>query len=123
MFDVGFWEILLILVLALVVIGPERLPGAARRAGYFVGKARRFIEGARSEFEAEFDVNELKRVLHNQEVQINELQQQLETSVNDIKPDLAEDDRSAPEAGTNNSQNNQSADDSHSGATANQQKS
>ena len=63
MFDVGFWEILLILVLALVVIGPERLPGAARRAGYFIGKARRYIEGVRTEVESEFDVSEFKRLL------------------------------------------------------------
>ena len=88
MFDVGFWEILLILVLALVVIGPERLPGAARKAGFFVGKARRYIEGVRSEVESELDVNEFKRMLHNQEVQINELQQQLKTGVDDIKSDL-----------------------------------
>ena len=77
MFDIGFWEILLILVLALVVIGPERLPGAARKAGYLFGKARRYVEGVRSEVEAELDVSEFKRMLHNQEVQINELKQQL----------------------------------------------
>ena len=88
MFDVGFWEILLILVLALVIIGPERLPAAARQAGYFVGKARRYIEGVRSEVESELDVGEFKRMLHNQEVQINELQQQLKTGVDDIKADL-----------------------------------
>ena len=88
MFDVGFWEILLILVLALVVIGPERLPGAARKAGYFVGKARRYIEGVRSEVESEFDINEFKRVLHNQEVQINELQQQIKSGVDDITDDV-----------------------------------
>ncbi len=88
MFDVGFWEILLILVLALVIIGPERLPAAARKAGYFVGKARRYIEGVRSEVESELDVNEFKRMLHNQEVQINELQQQLKTGVDEIKSDL-----------------------------------
>ncbi len=88
MFDVGFWEILLILVLALVVIGPERLPGAARQAGLFVGKARRYIEGVRNEVESELDVNEFKRMLHNQEVQINELQQQLKTGVDDIRSDL-----------------------------------
>jgi len=89
MFDVGFWEILLILILALVVIGPERLPGAARKAGYFVGKARRYIEGVRSEVESEFDVNEFKRVLHNQEVQINELQAQIKSSVDDVKADMS----------------------------------
>ncbi len=88
MFDVGFWEILFILVLALVIIGPERLPGAARKAGFFVGKARRYIEGVRSEVEQELDVNEFKRMLHNQEVQINELQQQLKTGVDDIGLEL-----------------------------------
>jgi sec-independent protein translocase protein TatB len=91
MFDIGFWEILLILVLALVVIGPERLPGAARKAGYWVGKARRYIEGVRSEVESELDVNEFKRLLHNQEVQINELQQQLKAGVDDIKSELPDD--------------------------------
>ncbi len=91
MFDVGFWEILLILVLALVIIGPERLPGAARKAGFFVGKARRYIEGVRTEVEQELDVNEFKRLLHNQEVQINELQQQIKSGVDDIGSDLKKD--------------------------------
>ena len=88
MFDVGFWEVLFILVLALVIIGPERLPGAARKAGYFVGKARRYIEGVRSEVESQIDVNEFKRMLHNQEVQINELQQQIKTGVDEVKADM-----------------------------------
>ena len=88
MFDVGFWEILLIGVLALVVIGPERLPGAARQAGYFVGKARRYIEGVKSEVASELDVNEFKRMMHNQEVQINELQQKLKSSIDDVKSEL-----------------------------------
>ena len=91
MFDVGFWEILLILVLALVVIGPERLPGAARKAGFFVGKARRYIEGVRSEVESELDVNEFKRMMHNQEVQINELQQQLKSGVAAVESDISGD--------------------------------
>jgi sec-independent protein translocase protein TatB len=91
MFDVGFWEILLILVLALVVIGPERLPGAARQAGFWVGKARRYIEGVRTEVEQELDVNEFKRMLRNQEVQINELQQQIKSSVDDVGSEISKD--------------------------------
>ena len=91
MFDVGFWEILFILVLALVVIGPERLPGAARKAGFFIGKARRYIEGVRSEVESELDVGEFKRMLHNQEVQINELQQQIKAGADDIGADVQAD--------------------------------
>ena len=91
MFDVGFWEIVFILVLALVIIGPERLPGAARQLGFFVGKARRYIEGVRSEVESELDIGEFKRMLHNQEVQINELQQQLKTSVDGVSADIKKD--------------------------------
>ena len=97
MFDVGFWEILLILILALVVIGPERLPGAARKAGYFVGKARRYIEGVRNEVESELDVNEFKRMLHNQEVQINELQQQIKAGVDEVKSETLLDEELKPE--------------------------
>ncbi len=88
MFDIGLWEILLIGVLALVVIGPERLPGAARQAGYFVGKARRYIEGVKSEVASELDVDEFKRVLHNQEIQINELQRQLKSGIDEVKSEL-----------------------------------
>jgi sec-independent protein translocase protein TatB len=90
MFDVGFWEIFLIFILALVVIGPERLPGAARTAGLWVGKARRYIEGVKSEVEQEFDVSEFKRIVHNQEIQLNELQAKLNenTSV-DLDDDQA----------------------------------
>lgn len=77
MFDIGFWEILLILVLALVVIGPERLPGAARTLGLWVGKARRYVEGVKGEVEQEFDLSEFKRVIHNQEIQLKELQQKI----------------------------------------------
>lgn len=91
MFDVGFWEILFILILALVVIGPERLPGAARQAGFWVGKARRYIEGVRSEVEQELDVGEFKRMLHNQEVQINELQQQLKSGIDDVGAEINKD--------------------------------
>ena len=94
MFDVGFWEILLILVLALVVLGPERLPQAARTVGYWVGKARRYIEGVKNEVEKEFDSGELKRMLHNQEVQIKELQSKLtdtENSVNQSYHNMFED--------------------------------
>ena len=80
MFDVGFWEILLIMILALVVIGPERLPRAARTLGLWVGKGRRYIEGVKSEVEQEFDISEFKRVIHNQEIQLDELKQKVNQS-------------------------------------------
>lgn len=77
MFDVGFLELLVIMVLGLLVLGPERLPKAAQKVGYWFGKARRYVEGMKSQVEAEFDGTEVKRLLHNQEVQIRELQNKL----------------------------------------------
>jgi sec-independent protein translocase protein TatB len=91
MFDIGFWELFLIGILALLVIGPERLPGAARSAGYWVGRARRYIEGVKNDVESEFDMSEFKRLLHNQEVQITELQHKLNSSlVEDTASEAAE---------------------------------
>ena len=101
MFDIGFWELFLILILALLVVGPERLPKAARTAGYWFGKARRYVEGARDELANEFDVGELKRMIHNQEVQINELQNQLKHPIgfDDVNrdPDDDEDEDEEPQ--------------------------
>jgi sec-independent protein translocase protein TatB len=61
MFDVGFSEVLLLGVIALLVLGPERLPKAARIFGGFVRKARRSFEGIKQEIEREIDADELKK--------------------------------------------------------------
>lgn len=86
MFDIGFLELVVILVLSLLVLGPERLPKAARTVGYWFGKARRYVEGMKAQVESEFDTAEVKRLLHNQEVQIRELQGKLQ-STGEIKTD------------------------------------
>lgn len=55
MFDIGFWELLLCFVIALVVLGPERLPGAARTLGGWVRRARAFVRQLGDEWEQELD--------------------------------------------------------------------
>jgi len=60
MFDIGFWELILIAVIALLIVGPDRLPGFARQAGRLVGKIRRFINNARRELEREINLDESK---------------------------------------------------------------
>ena len=62
MFDIGFWELALIGLLALLVLGPERLPGAARTAGQWLGRARRTLGQIRAEVEREIDAGELKNL-------------------------------------------------------------
>ena len=63
MFDLGFFELLVIAVVALIVLGPERLPKAARIAGLWVRKARAQWYSVKSEFEREMAAEELKRSL------------------------------------------------------------
>jgi sec-independent protein translocase protein TatB len=65
MFDIGFSELLIIAVVALVVLGPERLPKAARFAGLWVRKARAQWYSVKSEFEREMAADELKRSMGN----------------------------------------------------------
>ena len=66
MFDVGFFELLLLGVVALLVIGPERLPRVARTAGLWIGKGRRMLQSVKADIEQELRAEELKRILKEQ---------------------------------------------------------
>ncbi|MDD9875693.1 MAG: Sec-independent protein translocase protein TatB [Gammaproteobacteria bacterium] len=59
MFDVGFWELALIGVVALIIVGPERLPGVVRTAGRWVGKGRRILHDAKADLERELKAQEM----------------------------------------------------------------
>jgi sec-independent protein translocase protein TatB len=66
MFDVGFWELTLIALVALLVIGPERLPKVARTAGLWIGRGRRLISSVKADIEREIKADELKEILSKQ---------------------------------------------------------
>jgi sec-independent protein translocase protein TatB len=66
MFDIGFWELTVIAVVALLVIGPERLPRVARTTGMWIGKARRFVSTVKADIDRELAADELKRTLAKQ---------------------------------------------------------
>lgn len=63
MFDIGFWELALIGVVALLVVGPDRLPGLARTVGLWVGRIRRYVTTVRDDIEREIQADELKKLL------------------------------------------------------------
>lgn len=67
MFDIGFWELSLIGIVALLVIGPERLPAVARTVGKYVGKANRFIANIKDDINKELKDEDLKRILEEQQ--------------------------------------------------------
>ena len=74
MFDIGFSELLVIALVALVVLGPERLPKAARFAGLWVRRARAQWYSVKSELERELAAEDLKRSLQETQAAMREAQ-------------------------------------------------
>jgi sec-independent protein translocase protein TatB len=72
MFDIGFWELFLIAVVAIVVVGPERLPKLVRVTGLWIGRANSSIQSIRNEISQELRAEELKQAL-NKTVDLNEI--------------------------------------------------
>lgn len=66
MFDVGFLELLVVGVVALLVVGPERLPKLARSAGMWIGRGRRFISSVKQDIDREIKADELREILEKQ---------------------------------------------------------
>jgi len=89
MFDVGFWELMLIGVVALVVIGPERLPGVARTAGKWLGKGKRFLTDVKADIDQELKAEELKQIIEvqRQNKPLQEIIDSATESMGEIKSD------------------------------------
>ena len=68
MFGISFSELLLVGLVALVVLGPERLPGAARTAGLWVGRLKRSFNAIKQEVEREIGADDIRRQLHNEHI-------------------------------------------------------
>ena len=66
MFEIGFWELIVVGVVAMIVVGPEQLPGLARKAGFWLGKARRMIAEVKADVDRELHLEELKQSLRQQ---------------------------------------------------------
>ena len=62
MFDIGFSEIVVIAVVALIVIGPERLPKAARTLGHLFGRLQRYVNDVKSDINREMELDELRKL-------------------------------------------------------------
>jgi sec-independent protein translocase protein TatB len=68
MFGISFSELLLVGLVALLVLGPERLPGAARTAGLWIGRLKRSFNSIKTEIERELGADEIRRQLHNEHI-------------------------------------------------------
>jgi sec-independent protein translocase protein TatB len=68
MFDVGFSELLVIAVITLIVMGPERLPETVRTISLWIGRLKQMMSSARRELESEVGMGEIHRQLHNEKI-------------------------------------------------------
>ena len=114
MFDMGFTEMMLIGIVALIVIGPERLPGVARTAGKYFGRLKRFMTSVKADVEQELRADELRQILADQQREldtlkdsINEAGREIEKEASaaasslqqDVEESIAENDKSASAGG------------------------
>jgi sec-independent protein translocase protein TatB len=88
MFDVGFSELLVIAVVALLVLGPERLPKAARFAGLWVRRARSQWNSVKAEFERDLADDELRRTLRDTQASLRDARESLRDAGSSLRRDF-----------------------------------
>lgn len=79
MFDIGFLEMVVVAIVALLVLGPDKLPGAVRMAGLYLGRIKRSLAEVRTQVEREIGADELRQTLHNEKI-MDELKKKPATS-------------------------------------------
>jgi len=92
MFDFGFWEIAIIGIITLIVVGPEKMPALARKAGLYAGKLNKFVKKIKFDIDEELKVDELKEQLSikNEESVLSQAVEDVKTSAEQYQKDVIE---------------------------------
>jgi sec-independent protein translocase protein TatB len=87
MFDIGFFELILISVVALLVLGPEKLPGAIRTVTLWIGRLRRSFNTIKQDIEREVGADEIRRQLRNEEImeRFRKTQSTVKNTISDVQ--------------------------------------
>ncbi len=88
MFDSGFLELLIVGIITLMVVGPERLPGVAAKAGRMIGKMKAFVATTREDIEKELRADELQNMLVKQKEEISELRDMMQSTKDDVSKQM-----------------------------------
>jgi sec-independent protein translocase protein TatB len=107
MFDIGFFELVVIAIVALVVIGPEKLPKTARTLGHLMGRLQRYVNDVKADINREIELDELRKLQKQVQTAATELKssvesaaRDVETGVRDVERDLNTGVTDAPDAET-----------------------
>jgi len=86
-FDFGLWEIAIIGIITLIVVGPEKMPALARKAGLYAGKFKKFITKIKTDINDELKADELKKQLSikNEDLSLSQTLKDAKSSINEIK--------------------------------------
>ncbi|MBA4732083.1 Sec-independent protein translocase protein TatB [Candidatus Thioglobus sp.] len=87
MFDFGFWEIAIIGIITLIVVGPEKMPAIARKAGLYFGKLNRFFNKVKSDINEELRMDEIKdeMSMDEEKIIISEVTEVIQSSADSLK--------------------------------------
>lgn len=88
MFDISFSEILVVFLISLIVIGPEKLPSVARKCGNIMANFRRYIHSIRQEIDKDLQLDELKNLKNNLCQQGQQVQQEFSNFANEIQTQI-----------------------------------
>ena len=88
MFDIAFSEVMVIAVIALIVIGPERLPRVARTLGHLFGRMQRYVNEVRSDIQREIELAELKKLKETVEESARSIEQSVSQEYNAARDEL-----------------------------------
>lgn len=88
MFDIGFSELLIIAVVALIVIGPERLPKVARTMGHLFGRLQRYVSQVKSDINREMELDELRKLQGSVQEAARSLEQGFQSEVRQAEEGL-----------------------------------
>lgn len=90
MFDVGFSELMVIAIVALVVIGPERLPKVARTAGLLFGRLQRYVNDVKSDISREIQLDELKRLQADMQASAHAFERSMKEGIQSVEQSVGE---------------------------------
>jgi sec-independent protein translocase protein TatB len=99
MFDIGFSELVIVAVVALIVLGPERLPKAARTMGHLFGRLQRYVNDVKADISREMELEELKKLQQQVQGAARELESSVSSAVRDFETGAREVERDLSELG------------------------
>ena len=88
MFDIGFSELLVIGVVALIVIGPQKLPRVARTAGHLLGRLQRYVADVKADINREIELEELRKMRDSMQQAANEMQSTVDAELSKTAEEL-----------------------------------